>query len=358
MRPLLLILVCILGMYLFKVFYINAKSETKASDTAATAAAENKSSKLLVDIYVAKEEDKSSAVSATGSIVPNEVVELRSEASGRLIQLNIKEGGYVQKGQLIAKLNDEDLLAQIKKLDYEEEFAQQAEARQKKLLDIDAISKEEYEMSVNRINTLGADKEFLQVQLEKTSLFAPFSGRLGLKNISEGAYVTPNTEIVTLVQTNPAKIDFNVPEKYAQKIKVGQKIYFSIAAGDESDRMEAQVIAIDPQIDENLRTLKVRAKAPNPKGKLLPGMFVQVDVSLGNEKLIMVPSESIIPILKGKKIFVMENGVAKERVIKTGMRTEDRVSVEEGLVLGDSVVVSALMSVKEDLPVQVRNLIP
>lgn len=358
MRPLLLILICILSLYLLKVFYLDAETETKTSNTAATSSTKKKASKLLVDIYVAKEEDKNSSVFATGSIVPNEVVELRSEASGRLVQLNIKEGGYVKKGQLIAKLNDEDLLAQIKKLDYEEEFARQTEVRQKKLLDIDAISKEEYEMSVNRINTLSADKEYLQVQLEKTSLFAPFSGRLGLKNISEGAYITPNVSIVNLVQTNPAKIDFSVPEKYAQKIKVGQKINFSIASEDEKEMMQAQVIAIDPQIDENLRTLKVRARASNPKGKLLPGMFVQVEVNLGNEKLIMVPSESIIPILKGKKIFVMENGVAQERLIKTGMRTESKVSVEDGLVLGDSVVVSALMSVKENTPVMVRNLIP
>ena len=357
MRPLLLILVCIVGLILFKVFYINAENEAEVEETAMVAA-EKKSSKLSVDIYVAREEDRNSAIFATGSILPNEMVQLRSEVSGRLTQLNIKEGGYVEKGQLIAKFDDQDLLAQIKKLDYQEEFARQTEARQKKLLDIDAISREEYELATNQINTLGADKEFLKVQLERTSLFAPFSGRLGLKNISEGAYVTPNTEIVTLLQTNPAKIDFNVPEKYAQKIKVGQKISFSIAVGDESEKMEAKIIAIDPQIDENLRTLKVRAKTSNGKGKLLPGMLVQVEVSLGNEKLIMVPSESIIPILKGKKIYVMRDGVAKERIIKTGIRTEDKVSVEDGLALGDSVVVSALMSMKEDLPVQVRKLIP
>ena len=347
MKPLLIILLCILGLYFFKTYYLDAepKSEVQTSNSSTP----KKSSRLPVDIYVAQEVNQGSTILATGTVVANEEVELKSEVSGRLVKLNLKEGGFVKKGQLIAKINDEDLIAQLKKLKYEEEFAAQNEARQKKLLDIDAISKEEYDIAVNQVNTLGADKEYLEVLLEKTSVVAPFSGFLGLKNISEGAYITPNVIIANLVQTNPAKIDFNIPEKYASKITIGQKISFSLD-GDE-DVIEATVIAVDPKIDENLRTLKVRAKTSNPKGKLLPGMFTKVEIPLGKEKAIMIPSEAIIPILKGKKIFVMENGKAKEVIIKTGLRTDTQVAVEEGLMVGDSVVVSALMSVKKGLPI-------
>jgi len=193
------------------------------------------------------------------------------------------------------------------------------------------ISKEEYDMAVNKVNTLSADKEFLQVQLEKTTIRAPFSGRMGLKNISEGAYITPNVVISKLVQTNPVKLDFSVPEKYASKIKVGQEITFTIDGDDEV--VTANVIALDPQIDEDLRTLRIRAKAANPNGKYLPGMFIRVELPLGEERSIMIPTESIIPILKGKKVFVMKNGKASEVLIKTGLRTDTQVQVEEEMQL-------------------------
>lgn len=355
MRPLLIILLIILGLYLAKVFIIDAEDNTSGQAATATTGMAKKSSKLPVDIYVAKEVDRSTTVYASGTVVANEEVDLQSEVSGRLVKLNIREGGYVKKGQLIAKINDEDLVAQLKKLKYEEELAAQTEARQKKLLEIDAISKEEYDMAVNRVNTLSADKEFLEVQLDKTSVRAPFSGRMGLKNISEGAYITPGVVIASLVQTNPVKLDFSLPEKYANKVIVGQEVSFSIDG--ENEQWTARVIAIDPQIDEDLRTLRVRAKADNSSGKLLPGMFIRVAVPLGDEKSIMVPSESIIPILKGKKVFVMKNGIAKEAIVRTGLRTDTDVQIEEGLEIGDSVIVSSLMSVKANTEVTLRNLV-
>lgn len=355
MRPILIILLIILGLFLFKTFYLDADKKTTPGVVANASSQNRTSSKLAVDIYVAKEINKSSLVYASGTIVPNEEVEVKSEASGRLVTLNIREGAYVQKGSLIAKLEDKDILAQLKKLDFEEQLAAQTEAREKKLLEINAISKEEYDMAVNRVNTLSADKELLEVMLERTSVRAPFSGRMGLKNISEGAYITPAVVITNLVQTTPAKLDFSVPEKYVGKINLGQTVSFTIDGTDEI--YSARVLAFDPKIDENLRTLRVRAVTGNPKGRLLPGMFVRVEIPLGKEKSIMIPSESIIPILKGKKIFVMMDGQAEEVIIKTGLRTDTEVQVDDGLVPGDSVIVSALMTVKNKMPVRLRNIV-
>jgi membrane fusion protein, multidrug efflux system len=205
------------------------------------------------------------------------------------------------------------------------------------------------------VNTLSADMEYQQVQLERTSIKAPFSGRMGLKNISEGAYITPNTVIANLVQTNPVKLDFSLPEKYATKVINGQGVSFSIDGDDE--QLAAEVIALDPKIDEELRTLMVRAKANNDAGKLLPGMFIRVEIPLGEETAIMIPTEAVIPILKGKKVFVKKNGVAEEVIIKTGLRTDTEIQVEEGLNEGDSVIVSALMSVKNKTKIDVRNIV-
>ncbi len=358
MRPLLIIFFVIITLIILKIFVLDSnKSEQNPKTTSDNSAQIRRNpSKLPVDIYIANEELNKNVVFASGTLVPNEEVEIKSEVSGRLMKLNIKEGSYVKRGELIAKLNDQDLISQLKRLKFEEELATQIEARQNKLLAINAISKEEYDMAVNKVNTLSADKEFLEIQLEKTNVRAPFSGKMGLKNISVGAYITPAVVIGTMVQTNPIKLDFSIPEKYSSKIKVGQLVLFSIDGDDKV--MESNVIAVDPKIDEDLRTLKIRSKSNNSDGSLLPGMFVRVEVPLGNENLIMIPSQAIVPILKGKKVYVMRNGKATEVEITTGLRTDEKVQVESGLSIGDSLIVSALMSLKENLPVTVRNVIP
>lgn len=354
MRPLLVIAFIIVGLILYKYYYKDdpandAEAKGVVSDTAKI------SNALPVDIYIAREVNQSNIIYASGTAVPNEEVEIRSEASGRIVELNINEGRSVRQGEIIARLNEADLRSQLKKIEFEASLASQTEARQAKLLAINAISKEEYDMAVNKVNTLGADREFLEVQLEKTTIRAPFSGRMGLKNISIGAYITPNDIIANLVQTHPLKLDFTVPEKYASKIKIGQTITFSIDGVEAA--IPAKIIAIDPKIDEDLRTLRVRATASNSQGRYLPGMFVRVELPLGDEKSLMIPSEAILPILKGKKVFVMKDGKATEAIITTGLRTDTEVQVLEGLSEGDSVVVSALMTVKEDLPIAVRQII-
>ena len=354
MRPLLIIFLIVIGMYLAKVFLLDASKSDNSTQVSTSASTRTASSKLPVDIYIAREVEKSNKVYASGTIVPNEEVEIKSEVAGRLEKLSIKEGAYIRKGEMVAKINDDDLLARLKKIEFEEQLAEQTEARQKKLLEINAISKEEYDMAVNRVNTLSADKELLMVELSKTKISAPFSGRMGLKNISEGAYITPGSVISSLVQTNPAKLDFSIPEKYANKVRVGQDITFSIDG--EDDILTASVIATDPRIDEDLRTLRIRAKTNNKNGRLLPGMFIRVEIPLGEEKSIMVPSESIIPILKGKKVYVMKEGKAKEVIVKTGVRTDTDVQIEEGISVGDSIIVSSLMAVRQNIPVAVRNI--
>ncbi|MEZ4828970.1 MAG: efflux RND transporter periplasmic adaptor subunit [Bacteroidia bacterium] len=359
MRPLLIILVVIVVLIAGKLLFFSGDSPSPQAapqnSGGSPSPAASKAGAIPVNIYLAKEEITDNTVYASGTVIANEDVELKSEVSGRLIKLYFKEGSYVQKGQLIAKLNDDELVAQLKKLDYEEQLAKQIEARQKKLLDINAISKEEYDIAMNQVNTLSADKELLQVQLAKTSIKAPFSGRIGLKNISEGAYITPAVIIAQITQTSPVKIDFPIPEKYATLVKAGQNVSFTMDGSDEI--FEASVLAVDPKVNEDLRTLMIRASFNNAKGALLPGMFVRVTVPLGSEKSIMVPSEAIVPILKGKKVYVMKDGKAVEAIVQTGLRTDKAVQVLGGLSVGDSVIVSGLMTVKENSPVELKELV-
>ena len=308
-----------------------------------------------VNIFVTGFAKLDNTVTSPGTVFPNEEVQLMSEAAGRIISLNIKEGSRVAAGQTIAKIRDNALQAQLKKLNYQIELAKQTDARQKKLLEINAISREEYEITSNTINTLAADKEFIETSIEKTVLKAPFAGKISFKNVSLGAYVTPATSLATLVQTNPVKIDFAVPEKYSTQLKLGSSVKFEVEG--QSQLYNATINAIDPKIDPNLRTLKVRAIAQNPNDRLIPGMFVKVTVDLDISQAIMVPTEAIIPVLKGKKVYVKQDGKVVEKMVETGLRTDKSIQVISGLVPGDSLIVSGIMALKKDAPVKTKQVI-
>ncbi|UBM58486.1 efflux RND transporter periplasmic adaptor subunit [Marinilongibacter aquaticus] len=343
MKPLLIIGSLIALLIIGKVFFWSDEEAVPARVQSKEKGA------LPVEIIPVSLNESDMVVSSSGTLAPNEEVELKPEVSGLLVQLKLQEGTYVKKGQLIAKIKDDDILAQLKKIEVEEDLAQQIEARQKKLLAIEAISKEEYDISMNNVKTLSADKELLQVQLAKTELRAPFAGRIGLKNISEGAYITPTSVITTLVQTNPLKVDFTIPEKYLNQVKLGQQVTFMIDGSKEV--YSSKIVAIDPKINEELRTLKVRAITNNPGGRLLPGMFVNVNLLLNREESVTIPSESIIPVLAGKKVLLKKNGVVVEAMIETGLRDEKNVQVLSGLQPGDSLINSALMTLKPGMKV-------
>lgn len=350
----LIIVVLIAGKFLF------FKKETKQAGGPPAAGmpkggpGQSGPSAMDVNVIIATESTSSGAITSTGTVVANEVVDLHAEISGLLTQLNIKEGTFVSKGALIAKIKDDDIRASLRKNKYEEELAVQIEARQKKLLDINAISKEEYDISLNNINTLSADRDALLVALRKTEVRAPFSGKIGLKNISIGAYVTPATSIAIMVQTNPIKVDFSIPEKYLQRVKVGDVV--KLTADGSIDVFEAKIIAINPSVDVNLRTVGLRALLSNATGRLVPGMFVKVDVPLGEHKTIILPTDAIVPFVGGKKVYVKEDGKAKEVAVISSTRTDKTIEISEGIVPGDTIIVSGLMNLKAGQSVKVSKI--
>ena len=340
MKPLiyagLLVIVLILG----KIFFFS----DKPSPAAPGGGGGNKPSAPKLNTVVVGFEENANTISASGSTVANDHVEIRSEISGIITRLNIPEGSVVQKGFLIAKIKDDDILAQLKKIEIEEALAAQTETRHRKLLDINAISKEEYEISQSKVLTLKADKDLLKVQLARTEIRAPFSGKLSLRNISLGAYVTPANIITTLTQYNPIKIDFTTPERYMNEIKVGSTISFKTDGSGEVHT--AKVTAIDPSIDANLRTLKVRALAPNPSNTLIPGMFVNVMADIKRNQTIMIPTEAVIPMVEGMEVYVKRNGKAQLVKVETGYRDVSKVEILKGLSIGDTVITSGLVTLK------------
>lgn len=355
MRTVIVIGAIIIILVLGKI-YVFPKSENEKSGGGGggnKGGGKSSGAAIPVSVDVVGMESIDNQIFASGTVLPNEEVNLMSEISGRLVKLNIKEGSVITKGQIIAKINDRELKAQLQKIEYNQELARKIELRQQKLLKVEAINLEEYDVTSNNIRVLDAEKEVVEAQLEKTEIRAPFSGRIGLKNISEGAYLAPGTSIATIIQSNPIKIDFTVPEKYSSNIQVGSAITFNLD-GDMFN-YAARVVAVEPKVDETLRTLRIRALAQNPVGKFVPGMFVKVKAALGGEqKAVMIPTEAIVPVLKGKKVFIVKNGKAAEVMVTTGLRTEKKIQVLDGLKSGDSLITSGIMALKPNTLVRVN----
>lgn len=307
----------------------------------------------MVDAIVLSEKDFANVISLSGSIEANENVEIRSEVSGIVEQIYFTEGTNVNKGQVLLKVNDIELRAQLSQATTKQNLASENERRAKLLLQKEAISQEEYDIASAEFRSLKAQSQLIQAQIAKTSIRAPFSGRIGLRNISPGTYVTPSTLITKLVSSNQVKISFSIPEKYATGVE--NNTIVKITMPNSSESFSAKIYAIDPEIEIATRTLKVRAIADNPANKLIAGTFATVELPLKNIKnAILVPTEAVIPIQNGKVVYIATNGKAKEVKIETLTRTDKDVVVTSGIKAGDTLVVSGVMAIKNDADIKVK----
>lgn len=288
----------------------------------------------------------------TGSVLANESLELKSESSGKITKINFIEGGRVKAGELLVQINDEEIRAQIEKQRYMQKLNKDNEYRQRQLFKKDAISQEEYDNALNRLNTTISDIKLLEAQLQKTRVYAPFDGTIGLRYVSSGAYITPSTVIATLYNNSPVKIEFAIPSRYSPLISTGKKIRFTIE-NDTARVFDGAVYAIEPSINEETRTLKLRALADNSKGLLIPGQFVKVDLILDSKpNALMVPTQAVIPGQTGQKVFVARSGKASEVVVETGARTNLNIEVLSGLQPGDTVITTGILQLRHELPIQ------
>lgn len=308
---------------------------------------------LQVQGYVLQPVPFDNTLVITGSVLANESLELKSEASGKITRINFKEGSRVRAGDLLVQINDEEIRAQIEKQRYMQKLNKDNEYRQRQLFKKDAISQEEYDNALNRLNTTISDIKLLEAQLQKTRVYAPFDGIIGLRYVSNGAYITPSMAIATLYNNSPAKIDFAVPSRYSPLISTGKKIRFTIE-NDTSRVFAGEVYAIEPRINEETRTLKLRALADNSKGLLIPGQFVKVDLILDSKpNALMIPTQAVVPGQVGQKVFVTQSGKAKEVLVETGIRTSVNIEVRSGLQAGDTVITTGILQLRDGLPIQV-----
>ena len=307
---------------------------------------------LNVEVLVAQSQRLSADIDVPGTLLAFETTEIHPEVPGRIIELNIREGSAVRKGALLAKLNDGDLQAQLRKLEVQLKIAEQTERRQDELLKIQGISQQDYDLSLLQVRTLNADMDIIAEAIRKTEIRAPFSGRLGFKNVSPGAYVTPADVLTTIGQVDRLKIQFNVPERYSGQIKNGMEVTFNIDGSQQTYR--ASVMATQTGIEEATRSLAVRAVIQDRDPALIPGTFARVHLVLGqNLEALMIPNIAVIPQGRTKQIYLYKGGKALPQEITTGIRDSTSVEVIQGLNAGDTVITSSILFLRPGIEVDI-----
>lgn len=309
----------------------------------------------IVDVMIAEAKTIDNTVDANGTIVANEYVELHPEASGRITYLHVPEGTKVQQGELIARIYDDDLQAQLQKSKVQLDLYQKTEERDRQLLAINGINQSDYDLALNNVKSAEADIAYTQAQINKTILKAPFSGVVGLRQVSIGAYVSPASVIATLQQVDRTKVDFSLPEQYSSLVKKGGIVQIQ-PDGTDTAKQKGVIIAIEPQISQSSRNIKVRAELPY--GYHSPGAFVKVFIKGATTgKSILIPSSAIIPDDRNNQVVVVKNGKASYVSVQTGLRFANNVAISSGLNPGDSVVVTGVLFARPGAPVKVRSVV-
>jgi len=334
---------------LFILTLTNCKNKEDASKT------NGRPKGLRAEGYVVKPESFQNDISASGTLRPNEEVEILPEVSGRITAILFKEGSFVRKGQTLVQLNDADIRAQIQKLRSQKALQQKLLERQEELVRIGGISQQEFETTETQIASINADINFQEAQSRKTKIIAPFDGRIGIRGVSVGAIVSPVTVIASLQQLHPLKMDFTVPDQYQNAVSAGKSIFFTVDGS--SEKKTGKISAVDPGASTSTRTINVRALVPNPDGKLTSGSFAHVEIpNETSNDAILVPSQAVIPTSRDKQVVVLRNGKAAMMIVELGVRTKDKVQVLSGLVAGDTILTTGIMQVKPGMDVTITKV--
>jgi len=308
---------------------------------------------IPVSIYIADFRQLDEGIRSVGTLLPNEEVNISSEIAGKVERIAFDEGTFVKRGGILVKVNDDDLQAQLKRSVFQRDLLHDKLERNRILLDKDAISREAFDQIETDYNMIQADIQLLQVRIDKTEIKAPFDGMIGFRYIGLGSYVQPGTLVARFVDNSKLKVQFSINEKNINKIRNGDWISFST----EGDRIvnRARIYAIDPTIDEQTRTIAMRAMYENAGMRLKPGMLIRVTAGEKSGNTLQVPTEAIVPDAASMKVWVVRGGKAASTPVTTGTRSETMIEITAGLMPGDSVIVTGLLQVREGSQVLISN---
>jgi membrane fusion protein, multidrug efflux system len=327
---------------------VSCRQSTDRPDRPAT------TTQFVVDAITLAPRPIRESLSATGTLLARESVDLRAERAGVVREIRFGEGQPVSAGEVLIVMDDSELQAQLARASAQLELATAVEIRDRSLFDTGAlISEAEYEQTLANLGVAGAEKKLIEAQLAKTRIRAPFDGIPGLRQISVGSYLTPGTSICSFQAIDSLRLDFSLPERYLAYVRTGQRVDFRIAGRLET--FEAIVTAIEPGIDVATRSLLLRATAPNEGRLLLPGSFAEVEVVLDEiPDAILIPPIALIPGLQRQTVFIHQDGKVEERQVQTGLRTPDAVQILDGLRAGEELITTGILQLRPGMQVRVR----
>ncbi|MEO8760508.1 MAG: efflux RND transporter periplasmic adaptor subunit [Bacteroidia bacterium] len=346
-KNIIIIISIIAALVLIKIFFLSAKQPKSAASQA------GKGPVVTIKAVVLKGGNVENKLVLSGSVIANEEAILKPEVSGKIISMQINEGANVTQGQLLVKINDADLQAQLAKQQAMQKINEEKERDLKSLLGIKGVSQEEYDIALSTVQQTNADIDLTKAQIAKTEIRAPFNGVIGLKNVSVGNNVSPSDIIASVQQLDPIKIDFSVPEKYTSAVHLNDTVF--ITTQGTGRIYTGKIYAIDPKIDQTTRSLKIRAICDNAKHEIFPGSYAQVTLILQSDNSVIMPTMAVIPDLHGQKTYVIRDGKAVSVQIETGIRNDTTIEVTKGLKAGDTVATEGIMALKPGVQVKIQG---
>ena len=349
----------VLAIVVYNSFY----SDVKMGDGAVSSSPKGEKSKrgggdkksLPVSVYIADLQKSEDGLTLPGTLIARERVEMASELAGRVVSINFKEGQFVRRGEVLVRLNDDELQAQLLRAEYQHTLLSEKLERQKILLSKEAVSREDYDQVSTEFNVLKQDIEQLKIKIEKMKIRAPFDGVIGFRNISLGAMLVQNSKVATIVDVAHMILEFSIPEKYVRNKLIGTTVNFTVEG--MSEPFQAQVYAMDPEVDVKTRTLMLRAKFDNRRGLLRPGMYAKVSISSQKNALsVYVPNQAVVSGVKGHSVWLLREGKATMIQVRTGLRTVDMMEIISGIEKGDTVITTGLMQLREGISITPTNL--
>jgi membrane fusion protein, multidrug efflux system len=345
---LLIAILVVVALILIKIFLVD--------DTKAPAATAQQPKPIPTDIFITKDTIPQFEVNVMGSVKAVEKVDIVGELNRKISSIHFTEGGYVSKNDLLFKLDDREILAELDQLKYEEKLADETLKRQKVLFENGGASAQFIDEAETKLNVIKAKIKYLETILDKTEIKAPFSGMVGIRYVSPGALIDPNITLTTLYDISNVYIDFAIPEKYSTANLKNTMIDFTTLSTNETH--SAKIIAIQPNIDSDTRTILLRAITANPDKIFIPGASVKVHLAVGDmQRSIFVPTNCLIPTMKGYSVYLLKNGIANMVNVDIGLRNNESAQVLSGLSPGDSVITTNLLRIIPGSAVEVVTVI-
>ncbi|HEY9442134.1 MAG TPA: efflux RND transporter periplasmic adaptor subunit [Gemmatimonadales bacterium] len=327
-------------------------AEGKSKGAAAGAGGGGGMPPMPVEVVAARSDTVVDAILATGQVEAMQSVELRPDIEGRIAEILVREGAAVARGAPLFKVDDAELRAEVARAEADRDLARQSLARTRELLGQKASSQSELEHAEATSRSTEAQLALLKVRLDRTVVRAPFAGVAGERHVSVGDYVTTSSPLVMVQTVSPQRAAFQVPERYADQLKVGQQVTFRVAALTGRE-FTGRVDFVDPLVQLPGRTITVKALVPNPRRELQAGMFIEVRLATAvRPQAVIIAEDAVLPIQGSSFVWVVQNGKATRRQVELGVRTPGLVEVRSGVESGEQVVVGGQERLAEGAPVQ------